>query len=90
LVKFLLSNCPDLKFNIKHGNYLFTIVDYLNKNNPELFEKQAGAMENLSSAISTSIYSSPSKHWLSDYEDLILNGCNKYLAQNNVSLDILE
>lgn len=90
LIKFLLTNCPDLKFNDKHGNYLFTIVDYLNKENPKIFETQAGAMENLANTIATSIYSTPGKHWLNDYEELIFYGVNSYLAQNNISLEILE
>jgi hypothetical protein len=90
LIKFLLVNCPNLKFNNQHGNYLFTIINYLNKENPKIFENQAGAMENLANSIATSIYSTPGKHWLNDYEELIFYGVNSYLAQNNISLEILE
>lgn len=90
LIRFLLTTCPDLKFNDKHGNYLFTIVNYLNKENQKLFETQAGAMENLANAIATSIYSTPGKQWSLDYEEIILCGINTYLAQNNISLELLE
>lgn len=90
LIKFLLSNSPDLKFNQKHGNYLFTIVNYLNKENPKLFETQAGSMENLANAIATATYSSPGRQWSKDYEEITLSGVNTYLAQNNISLEMLE
>jgi SpoVK/Ycf46/Vps4 family AAA+-type ATPase len=90
LVKFLLDICPDLKFNEKHGNYIYTVINYLNKENHDVFKTQAGAMENLASSISTSIYSSPDKIWSRDYESIILNGFNSYLVQHNVSLDCLE
>ena len=90
LVKFLLDICPDLKFNEKQGNYIYTVINYLNKENPDVFKTQAGAMENLASSISTCIYSSPDKVWSRDYESIILNGFNSYLVQHNVSLDCLE
>lgn len=90
LIKFLLNNCPDLKFTEKHGNYLFTIINYLNKENSKIFETQAGAMKNLSNSIATSIYSTPDRKWSHDHEEIILNGVNGYLAQNNVSLEMLD
>jgi hypothetical protein len=90
LIKFLLTNCTDLNFTERQANYLYTIVDYINKENPEVFKTQAGAMENLSNAISTAIYSTPGKNWLIHYEQLILCGVNSYLAQNNITLELLE
>lgn len=90
LIKFLLTICPELKFNEKHGNYIYTAIKYLNKENPEVFKTQAGAMENLANSISTSIYSSPDKVWSRDHESIILSGFNSYLAQYNVSLDCID
>lgn len=86
LIKFLLEANPGLKFNEENGNYLYTVIEYINREHPELFEYQAGDMDNLSAFISRAIYGSPGKDWNYDYEEMIMSGVNAFLALKGVGL----
>lgn len=90
LIKFLLEANPGLKFNEESGNYLYTVIDYINREHPELFENQAGDMDNLSAFISRAIYASPGKDWKYDYEEMIMNGVNSFLSLKGVGLKELN
>lgn len=82
-IKFLLENNPQVKFNEAAANYLYTIIDTINKSHPEFFEHQAGDMQNLSGFISESF---TGRNWPEDHENIIMAGVNKYLASHDVGL----
>lgn len=90
LIKFILTNCPDIRFKETHGNYIFTIINYLNKEHKDIFSKQAGDMDNLSGYISRAAYGSPGKSWNNNAEELILSGFNAYLNAKNLTIELLE
>lgn len=82
-IKFVLESNPRLKFNESAANYLYTIIDTVNKNHPEFFEHQAGDMQNLSGFISESL---TARSWPEEHESIIMAGINKYLASHDVGL----
>lgn len=90
LIKFLLTICPELKFTEFQGNYLYTIISYINKQHPDMFKNQAGDMDNLSGFIARAVYGSIGKIWPRDGEEIILNGVNAFLSRKGVSLELLE
>jgi hypothetical protein len=89
LIKFILEICRDIKIEKKHGNYIYSVINYLNVNNKDIFSKQAGDMENLSGYIARAIYGTPGKIWPRDSEQLILNGFNTFLAPKNINVEEL-
>lgn len=92
LMKFICITCPELNINEDLGNYIHTLVDYINKKDQEkipknrIFRTQAGAMENLSSRITSSIYGTRGKSWPKDSEYLVLSGFNTFLSPYNINL----
>ena len=90
LIKFILTTCPELIFNEKHCNYIYTIINYLNKHHTDLFPKQAGDMDNLSGFICRAIYGTPGISWPRNAEELILSGFNTFLATKNMNIEALN
>ncbi|MEM3858280.1 MAG: AAA family ATPase [Candidatus Micrarchaeaceae archaeon] len=86
LIDFMHKKYPDIIINENICNYLYTIINCVNKKNEKVFDKQAGSIENLSADIAKSIYATPGKTWPQDYEYLINNGINMYLSHYNLSL----
>lgn len=85
-ISFLLKTCTHISFRKEHGNILFTYINYLYDQDPNLFENQAGSCANLAGCISRSIYGTPNKNWNNDGNELILSGINSYLKPFNISL----
>jgi DNA replication protein DnaC len=90
LIRFLLEANPGLKFTNEQGNYLYTIIEYINENRPETFQNQAGDMDNLSGFISRSIYGTPGITWAKDYEQIIMSGTNSFLSLKGITLEALN
>lgn len=88
LLRFLTKTCPDVKFTRKINDYIFTMIDTIYSQKPEIFEKQAGDMENLSGSISRSIYGSRQRKWPEQSTEIVLSGFNAYLAGKGHSLKL--
>jgi hypothetical protein len=88
LLKFLTTTCPDLDFTPRIYNYIFTMIDHIYCEKPQIFDKQAGDMENLSGSIARSIYGSHRKKWPENSDEIIMSGFNAYLAQKGHSLKL--
>jgi len=82
-IKFILESNPGLKFNEEAANYLYTLIQTINRQHPEFFEHQAGDMQNLSGMISESL---TGRNWQTDYEKIILAGVNKYLHSHEAGV----
>jgi len=85
LIHFILETCPDLDFDETHGDFLYTVISYINQNEPDAFKGQAGDMLNLSGFISRAIYGS-FKSWEDDYEEILLSGINAFLSSKDISV----
>lgn len=90
LIRFLMEANPGLRLTEESGNYLYTIIDYINREHPELLENQAGDMDNLSAFISRAIYGSPGKEWPEDHQEMVMSGVNAFLALKGVGLKELN
>ena len=90
LVKFLLETCPDIRLPEDHGNYIYTIINYINKRQDGIFDKQAGDMLILSGHIARAIYGTRGKSWPTDAEDIITVGFRKFLHQKGLTLESLN
>lgn len=90
LTRFLLEANPGLKFTEGQGNYLYTMIDFINQNRPEIFQNQAGDMDNLSGFISRAIYGTPGLSWNQDYEQIIMSGTNSFLSLKGMTLEALN
>jgi len=86
LVRFVKTTNPGLNIEQEHGDYMFSLINRLLEENPNVFDKQAGDMENLSSEISSSIYSSPDVIWPNQFERKIIQGFNKFLSRKGISI----
>jgi len=87
LLNCLKNSCPDLIITPEQGNYIYTMVDYLN--NKGVFKNQGGDMLNLSSFIARLSYGSPNKTWNRDYEELVKSGINSFLYPAGKSVEVL-
>ena len=87
-VKFLLAICPEIRVPQDRADYLYTLIDNLNRRDPEIFSKQAGDMSNLSGCLSRAIYGTPGKTWANNPEEIILSGMNSYLSGKGLTISI--
>ncbi len=88
LMDFISDSSPDLEIEDEDADYIYTLVDRLNKRS--VLEKQAGDMQNLASDITTSVYGS-TLTWGIDIEDnrKIINAAfSRFLKNKNVTLII--
>lgn len=90
LIKFLLETCPDIRFNEQYGDYLYTIIKYIDEHNPEVFKNQAGDMANLSGFIARAIYGTPGKMWPKNAEELMFIGINGYLGRKGIAIEQIK
>jgi len=64
LIKFLKQTSKSLTIDKKDVNCVYTYIDFIDTQMPEVFEKQAGAMKLLSASILEAIYNSKDHEWL--------------------------
>lgn len=87
-IQFLTSTCPLIRLNKSDVRLIYTLVNHLNEVEPQVFENQAGSVENLIDSVSKSIYGSPDKSFERDSRELILNGFNSHLKKFEISIQL--
>jgi DNA replication protein DnaC len=92
LIKFIENTDEDITFNNHDASALYTLIDYVYKKKKEVFDKQAGSMLNLSSAILKSIYTSTLYKWSNTNGDnniyLMTKGINNYLKSYGLYVSV--
>lgn len=86
LIRFLAESNPGLEFTQEQGDYLFSVVNYINEHTPQFIDNQAGDMDNLSGFISRAIYGTMEMNWSDDYEEIVRRGVNSFLGIKGASL----
>lgn len=89
LMKFLHSCNPNLPVPQNAVNYLYTVVNWLQTQNPNIFSSQAGDMLNMSADISNCIYNMLSQ-WPEQYEGILLKGVNEFLTKANKGIALID
>ena len=96
LLKFLHKSVPNEKINQKDANSIYTILNYIYKENKSLFDKQAGDMQNLSGFIAKAMYGNKNRTWISESANgktknnskIVLSGFNNYLRSKGSKLSL--
>ena len=86
LIKSLISKSPDLKITDENANYIYSLVEHVNRHKKEAFMYQGRDMLNLSSHLSEAICSSYGRSWDTSSEEMIMTGFNSFLATKNCSI----
>lgn len=94
LLKFIGKSSPEIKLTNVEASYLYTLIDFLLTNSPDIFDKQAGDMLTLSGCITRSVYGSVERRWISGkYTNnayMLLSGINDYLRTKGLSISAGE
>jgi len=87
LIRFIQEDNPNLKFTQTHYDYIYSLVKWIidNDEDNEVFKLQAGAMLLLAGEIGYSIHGLPDA-WPDQYEEVIRNGFNRFLAPKGISI----
>ena len=89
-LKFMGKSAPHLDISDADAGYIYTLIDFLYTEKPNIFDKQAGDMLILASYLARSIYGSVTRYWIpGDTENnyvMILDGFNDYLQNKGISI----
>lgn len=94
LIDFLYQDAPNMVMTESEGNYIYTLINSIYSKNPNIFDKQAGDMENLARSISAVAYGCTKLRWetnnFSGNSRLLLNGFNQFLNSKNVQFNLQQ
>lgn len=94
LIDFLYQDAPNMIMTETEANYIYTLINVIYSSNPNIFDKQAGDMENLARSIAAVAYGCTKLRWETNNFDgnhrLLLNGFNQFLNSKNVQFNLQQ